>query len=268
MVRLRKSSLRSGLSKARLNTMPPATFRFYAELNDHLPPEQRHVNVTVPIEGRTSVKSILESLNVPAGEVDLVLASGLPVDLDHVVGEGERISVYPVYESFDISGITRVREHPLREPRFVLDCHLGKLAYYLRMLGFDTLYRSDFHDEELIVIASHEQRTLLSRDRALIEERGVSRAYRVGETNPKMQVVEVLKRFDLFTLVRPLQRCLRCNTFLVPIEKSTVLELLPPLVRETYDEFQTCPSCHRVYWKGSHYQRMTGFISAILASAH
>jgi uncharacterized protein with PIN domain len=148
----------------------------------------------------------------------------------------------------------------------VLDCHLGKLAYYLRMLGFDTLYRPDFHDDELVAISNGEQRTLLSRDRKLLEEDTITRGYRVNATDPKLQVVEVLRRFDLFSSAQPLQRCLRCNVFLLPVDKETVLDRLPPMIRDRYEEFQTCPACSRVYWKGSHYQRMQEFIAALLAA--
>ncbi len=244
-----------------------ASIRFYAELNDHLPQEKRHVDVPIPVDGLRSVRDVLASLSVPDGEVDLVLANGVSVDLGYVVNEGDRISVYPVFESFDISRVARVREQPLREPRFILDCHLGRLAYYLRMFGFDTLYRPDFHDEELTVLSNGEQRTLLSRDRKLIEEGGVARGYRVRQTDPKLQVIEVLERFDLFSSVRPLQRCLRCNTFLVPVAKDLVLDRLPPMIRERYHEFQTCPACNRVYWKGSHFQRMVEFMTGILSGS-
>ncbi|HWR20310.1 MAG TPA: Mut7-C RNAse domain-containing protein, partial [Verrucomicrobiae bacterium] len=198
-------------------------------------------------------------------EVDLVLVNDESVDLRHVIKENDRISVYPVFESFDISSVTRVRDQPLRQSRFVLDCHLGKLAYYLRMLGFDTLYRPDFHDHELISISNNEQRILLSRDRKMIEESSITRGYRVRETDPKLQAVEILRRFDLFHVARPLQRCLRCNDVLQPIAKEAVLARLPPMIRERYEEFQACPKCNRVYWKGSHYQWMQAFIAKLLA---
>lgn len=247
--------------------MPHATIRFYAELNDHLPEAQRFAAIDVPVDITIPVARLIEGFGVPVSEVDLILVNGTSVDLSHPVNNNDRISVFPVYESFDISSVTKVREIPLREPRFVLDCHLGKLAYYLRMLGFDTFYRADLHDAELVAISNREQRILLSRDRKLIEEGAITRGYRVRETDPKLQVTEVLRRFDLFTSVRPLKRCLRCNAFLVSIGKESVLDRLPELVRERYDEFQTCPSCNRVYWKGTHYQRMQAFIAMVLEAA-
>lgn len=245
--------------------MPHANIRFYAELNDHLPQEHRRTIIAVPIDGTISVGEIIAGFEVPVTEVDLVLVNGISVGLSHLVNANDLISVFPVYESFDISSLTKIRERPLREPRFVLDCHLGKLAYYLRMLGLDTLYSAGFHDDDLVGISNRERRTLLSRDRRLIEEGAITRGYRVRETDPKLQVTEILRRFDLFKSARPLQRCLRCNTLLAPIEKGAVLHRLPEMVRELYDEFQTCPTCARVYWKGTHYQRMEEFIARILA---
>ena len=246
--------------------MSSASIRFYAELNDYLSGEKRYRNFSVTIEDSSSLRELIQSLGVPCEEVDLILVNGESVDLSYILSINDRISVYPVCESLDISSITKIQLRPLRQPRFVLDCHLGKLAYYLRMLGFDTLYRHDFQDGELIALSNDERRTLLSRDRSLIEESSLSRAYRVRETNPKLQVLEVLRRFDLFGLSRPLQRCLRCNTFLIPINKGAVIDRLPPMVKERYEEFQTCRMCHRVYWKGSHYQRMQAFIEEVFAS--
>ncbi len=132
--------------------MNHAEFRFYAELNDFLPPSKRLVPFSYPFEVSGSVKDMIESLGVPHTEVDLILANGESVGFSYLVRDGDRISVYPVFESIDIAPIVRVRPQPLRDPRFVLDTHLGRLASYLRMLGFDTLYQSDYQDEELLRI--------------------------------------------------------------------------------------------------------------------
>lgn len=247
--------------------MPFASIRFYAELNDYLPGERRYAPFVISTNNSSSIEDLISSCGVPVADVDLVLVNGASVDLRWVIKDNDRISVYPVFEAFDISTVTKVRDHPLRQSRFVLDCHLGKLAYYLRMLGFDTLYRPDFHDQELISISNDDRRILLSRDRKLIEESPITRAYRVHETDPKLQIVEVLRRFDLFHATRPLQRCLRCNFVLRPVSKEAVVHRLPPMIRERYEEFQTCLVCNRVYWKGSHYQRMQGFVAGLLAAA-
>jgi len=236
-----------------------AYFRFYAELNDFLPQERRFVTFTYPFDLSPSVKDAIEALGVPHTEVDLILANGESVDFSYVLRDDDRISVYPVFESIDITPLVRVRPRPLRQTRFVLDTHLGRLAVYLRMLGFDTLYRNDYRDEELARISSEERRILLTRDRGLLKRNAVTRGYCVRSTEPRQQLIEVLRRFDLFGSLAPFQRCLRCNGTLQPVRKEEVINRLPPRTRRYYDEFRICIRCGQIYWKGSHYQRMQRF---------
>mgnify|MGYP001084246786 CR=1 FL=1 len=244
--------------------MKQATFRFYAELNDFLPPQKRQVAFSHPFEGRPSVKDLIEALGVPHTEVDLILANGESVDFSYIVQDGDRISVYPVFEAFDITPILRVRPKPLRVVRFVLDTHLGRLAAYLRLLGFDTLYRNDYGDEELARTSREERRILLTRDRGLLKRSMVTHGYCVRETDPRRQVLEVVRHFDLWRQVEPFRRCLRCNGLLEAVAKEEIADRLPPRTRQHYDEFFICRTCGRVYWKGPHVERMTGLVRDIL----
>lgn len=245
--------------------MKQVWFRFYAELNDFLPTARRQLAFAHSFEGRVSIKHLIESLGVPHPEVDLVLVNGRSVDFSYIVQDGDRISVYPVFESINIAPLVRVRPQPLREPRFVLDTHLGRLAAYLRMLGFDTVYRNDFADEELARISSQEGRILLTRDRGLLKRNQVTHGYCVRGTNPRSQLVGVLRRFDLFQMVAPFTRCIRCNGILRPVSKQAISHRLQPKTRRYYDEFRVCQACDQIYWKGSHYQRMQQFIEGVLA---
>lgn len=240
------------------------TLRLYAELNDFIPREWRHRPFTCRVHPRTTVKDLIESAGVPHTEIDLILVNGESVDFNHVAGDWDRISVYPVFESIDISPLVRVRPAPLREPRFVLDTHLGKLARYLRILGFDTLYRNDYDDDELAGISADERRILLTQDSGLLKRRIVTHGYYVRERAPVRQVVEVLRRFDLAGLVEPFRRCPRCNTLLAPVAKEAILDRLQPRTRAHYEEFWICGTCGRVYWHGSHHQRMQDLIARIL----
>jgi len=244
--------------------MPQVFFRFYAELNDLLPAEKRQVTFSQPFKNRVTVKHLIESLGVPHAEVDLILVDGQPVDFGHIVSEDERISVYPVFETLDVGEVSRLRPQPLRETRFVLDTHLGQLASYLRLLGFDTLYRNDFDDPELASISQAEKRILLTKDRGLLKRKIVSHGYCVRETDPARQLVEVVDHFDLRGQFRPFARCLRCNGPIVVVDKAAVVEKLPANTRRYYDEFRQCTGCGQVYWKGSHYQRMRGFLEQTL----
>ena len=243
--------------------MKQARFRFYAELNDLLPADKRQVTFTHFFENRASVKDMTEALGVPHTEIDLILVNGESVDFTYLVQDGDRISVYPVFESIDITPLVRVRPQPLREPRFVLDTHLGRLARYLRMLGFDTLYRNDYADEELARISSEEHRILLTRDPGLLKRSVVTHGYWIRDSDPHRQLRQILQRFDLFGAIAPFARCLRCNALLQPVRKEAVLDRLLPMTKETYDEFRICPECERIYWKGSHYRRMQQFIERL-----
>jgi uncharacterized protein with PIN domain len=244
--------------------MKTANFRFYAELSDFLPAGKRQIAFAHSFEGRVSVKHLIEALGVPHPEVELVLVNGKSVDFSYLVQDGDRISVYPVFESIDVTPLVRVRPQALREPRFVLDTHLGRLAAYLRMLGFDAIYRNDYADEELAQVTSREERTLLTRDRGLLKRSEVTHGYCVRSTNPRRQLVEVLQRFDLFQAVAPFRRCIRCNASLERVSKEAISHRLPVKTRQYYDEYRICPGCDRIYWKGSHYERMQQLIDRVL----
>jgi len=243
--------------------LPRATFRFYAELNDFLPPSRRGAPFAHSFFGRPAVKDAIEALGVPHTEVDLVLLDGESVDFRAPLFDGARVCVFPVFESIDIRSITRVRPQPLREPRFVLDVHLGRLAAYLRMLGFDVLFTPEAADQKLARIAQSERRILITRDRDLLKRSAVSHGYWIRESSPRLQVIEVLQRFDLLASIAPFERCIRCNQPLVPAERADVENRLPARVRERHAEFRTCSSCGRIYWKGSHHQRMQQMISEL-----
>lgn len=225
--------------------------RFYAELRDFLPDgASGHVTRQFDVPG--SVKDLIESCGVPHTEVDLIIVEGESVGFDHLVRDGVQVSVFPVFESFDISPIVRVRAEPLREMRFVADVHLGRLARYLRLLGFDTVYDRDRGDAELAEISSKQRRIVLTRDVELLKRASVTHGYYVRSADPRTQVVEVTRRFHLDENLRPFTRCMVCNGLVSPVDKSEVEHRLPPLTREQVDDFSRCGDCGRVYWQGAH----------------
>lgn len=247
--------------------MKHASIRFYATLNDFLAPERRAQTSTCSFYVSGSVKDLIESLGVPHTEVELILVNGNPVDFGYRVQDGDRISVYPPFRSLDVSPLPTLRPAAPAEFRFVADAHLGRLAGYLRMLGFDTSYRRDADDEELAKISSGEERILLTRDSGLLKRNIVTRGYFVQATDPARQVVEVLQRFELVSKIQPFRRCIHCNAILQPARKEDVLDRLLPETRQYYDEFFQCPRCGHIYWKGSHYRRMERFIESVIASS-
>jgi len=200
-----------------------ATFRFYAELNDFLPRERRQRPFRHRFRGSPAVKDVIEALGVPHTEVDLILINGSSSNFETPLDDGDYVAVYPVFESLDISSLTRVRQHPLRQTRFILDVHLGRLARLLRLLGFDTRYCNTYTDPEIVAIARREHRIILTRDTNLLKRRTVTHGYWVRATDPIDQAREVLQRFDLREQVLPFSRCLRCNGRLQPVDKEEIL---------------------------------------------
>lgn len=229
--------------------------RFYEELNDFLPPEQRKIEFQHTIVRNASVKDVIESLGVPHTEVELILVNGESVDFSYCVQDNDRISVYPLFESFDVSPLLRLRDKTLRTPRFILDSNLGRLARYLRLIGFDCLYRNDYADAEVAEIASRQRRTVLTRDRLLLRRKIITHGYFVRSVLPKVQVREVMKRFDLYRSVAPFSRCIRCNGELSAVSKEQIAARLEPLTQKHYHAFKVCGGCGQIYWEGSHQYR-------------
>src|SRR5262245_25388398 len=246
--------------------MPEARFRFYAELNDFLPSERRAQALVRRFDVPGSARDFIESFGVPHTEVDLVLINGEPADLSQKVRDGDYVSVYPVFESLDISPVSRVRPTPLRDLRFVLDVHLGRLAAYLRMAGFDALYRNDASDPDLAKIVATERRVLLTRDRYLLMRTEVDRGYWIRSTEPKRQLLEVIKRFDLAGAMRPFTRCMECNAVLERVTRESVLHRIPRGVAR-HEDFQQCSGCSRIYWEGTHHARMKTLLEWVRTNA-
>ena len=240
------------------------TLRFYAELNDFLPYSLRQRTFTNDVPAHHTVKHIIESFGIPHTEVDLILADDTPVDFTFRPRAGQRISVYPAFESIDVSPVARLRPAPLRRICFIADTHLGKLAGYLRMLGFDTLYRQDYADQEIAETAAMEERIVLTRDRGLLKRNLVTHGLYIHATRPRQQVIEVVQRLQLTALTQPFTRCLACNHLLEEVDKQQIADRLPPDTEKYYDTFQQCPGCGRIYWKGSHYEKMQKFIEEVL----
>ncbi|MBN2161244.1 MAG: Mut7-C ubiquitin/RNAse domain-containing protein [Spirochaetes bacterium] len=243
--------------------------RFYEELNDFLRPSHRKRELDFEFGGRRSVKDLIESFGVPHVEVDLILVNGRSVDFSYIVADGDRLSVYPVFESLDIGSVTRLRPSPLRDPRFVLDVHLQKLARRLRLMGFDVDYLPDRDDAALAETADREGRILLSRDRQLMMRKRVARGLYVRNTDPDRQVAEILDRLQLRGLCRPFTRCIECNQTIEELDAAgpdfaALEKTIPPGVRSWCREYYRCLGCGRIYWKGSHYEKLKKRVEMIL----
>jgi uncharacterized protein len=237
--------------------------RAYAELNDFLGPESRGVTARRPFRPHQTVKDVLEAMGIPHTEVDLILVNGDAAGFAHRPTSGDRITAYPMFEAFDIGSMARLRPVPLRDPRFVIDVNLGRLARLLRVLGFDVWWSSDADDQTLADLSLGQQRILLTRDRGLLKRRAITHGLFVRSDHPEEQTLEVIRRLDLRHRLAPFTRCVRCNGRLVAVIKDEVIEHLEPLTRRYYDDFSRCTECGRIYWRGSHRARLVSFVEGL-----
>jgi len=249
--------------------MVTATFRFYEELGDFLPRARRGREFATPCARAASVKHMIEALGVPHTEVERILVNGEASAFERLLEEGDRVAVYPRSDTFAVfAGSSRpLRERPRQSLRFVADAHLGGLARLLRMAGFDTLYDNGYQDDAIVAIAAEEDRVVLTRDRELLKRRAVTHGCYLHAIKPAAQFQELFERLDLAPSAQPFSLCLHCNLALQAVDKATVLDGLPPSVRELHDEFNTCEACRRVFWKGSHHKRMCALLDAASGAA-
>lgn len=241
-----------------------ARFRYFGTLPALLRHGYREEPILYPFKGHPGVKDAIETMGIPHTEVDVLLANGHSVGFEHQLQHDDLIDVYSLDADLPI--------HPYRalcavapEPvAFVLDVHLGKLARRLRLLGFDCLYRNDFPDSEILRISLEQERIILTRDLGILKHRRVRNGYLIRSGQVEEQVREVLKRYRLFARISPWRRCLKCNGPLAEVAKSDVLHRLEPKTRLYYDNFQKCTDCDRIYWHGSHCDKLDRWIDALL----
>ncbi len=238
--------------------------RFYAELNDFLPADKRQVAFPHFFEGTPSVKDTIEAIGVPHTEIDAILVDDRSVDFTHRLQGGERVSVYPTFERFDISDVTHLRPAPLRVTRFIADAHLGTLARYLRLLGFDTVWERELTDRNIIDRSLREKRIILTRDRGILRNGRVSHGYWLRTTDSQRQLEELVRALDLSGAIRPYTRCMECNGVLRAVSRTEVAGEVPPRVLERYREFSKCNDCGRVYWAGSHRKKLDAIVARVV----
>jgi len=241
-------------------------FRFYEELNDFLPAQRRKRDFQVGFKGRESVKDMIEALGVPHTEVDLILVNGKSVDFGCIIRDKDRISVYPLFESLDIRDVTRLREIPLRQTRFIADVNIGDIVKYMRALGLDVYYDASLSPREIIRISKRKNRTILTKSRKLLKFRDVTHGIFIRPGTTVEQIKRVIDFLSLQAVIKPFSRCLQCNNSLVKVSKESILDRIPPKTREFYDEYSYCKACDKIYWKGTHFTRIKRVVDEILGA--
>lgn len=251
---------------ARAAHPPTAVLQFYGDLNDFLPTGQRGRPICYLLDGAPAVKHPIEALGVPHPEVEQIVVDGRSVPFAYHLQPGAQVQVYP-YDALPPAPPPLALRPPLPHPVcFVLDTHLGRLAAYLRLFGFDARYRNDYDDATLAQLAAEEGRVLLTRDRGLLKRKQVVYGHCVRAHDPAAQIVDILRRYRLRDEIRLWQRCVHCNSLLAPVAKAAVLDRLEPKTQRYYEEFQQCSGCGQVYWQGSHLERMQGFVDGVMAA--
>ncbi len=204
-----------------------------------------------------SLAHIAESLGVPRLEVGAALVDGEDWDLRLPPPDGSLVELLPLREPLEPSG----------ELRFLLDAHLGRLARHLRLLGFDVAWKNGYEGLEILRLAAFDDRTVLTRNRSLLfrrEFRGDPRkGMLVRSRTPWEQLVDVCRRFGLASRLRPFRLCSSCGSALIPVRKEDLRATIPRIVAERYDEFFTCPSCGKVFWKGDHFRNLGPFLERL-----
>jgi len=227
-----------------------ALFLFHGELGDFLAPQQRTQTLTCHFQGNPGVKDPIETFGVPHSEVALIEVNGQTKSHSYQLQDNDHVEVYP---------LTGAQAHALllstddARPRFIVDVNLGKLARWLRLLGFDTCWKNDFTDSEIVHLSVEERRVILTRDRRLLFHKVILQGFWIRSVIPMEQIQEILRRIGIADGIRPFHRCLECNGLIHPVAKTSIIDKLEPLTRKYYDEFFRCQQCNRIYWKGSHY---------------
>lgn len=224
-----------------------AVFLFHGCLNDFLCKEKREQFIAHRFSGTPGIKDAIEALGIPHSEVGSLQVNNQTADLKYLLQPGDEVAVYPRTEADGT---------PAGAPCFIVDVNLGKLARYLRLLGFDTAWRNDLRDREIVDISVQERRIILTRDRRLLYHREIEYGYWIRTVKPDLQVPEILNRLALWQDVAPFHRCAICNGLIQVVAKAQILDKLEPLTRKYYDKFFQCRDCGQIYWQGSHYHKL------------
>ena len=243
--------------------MGKATFRFYEELNDFLATHRKKVDFEIMFNGKRSIKDMVEALGVPHTEVDLILVNGKSVDFHYILQDKDRVSVYPVFESLNITHVTHLRKIPLRRNKFIADATLGNIVKYMRALGFDLFFDALLSTREIIEISKRENRIILTKDSKLLKFKDVSHGIFIRPGTTIEQIKRIIDFLDIRDDIKPFSRCLQCNTLLGVVPKEKILHKIPPRTAAFCDEYAQCQSCDKIYWKGTHFVRMMKVVKQI-----
>lgn len=246
------------------------TFEFFGDCQVFLDDSLRGQSVAYAFDDKPSVKDAIEAIGIPHTEVLAIQVnkrgSNKFVDFQYKISHDDHIQVYSTPDFFQLNDLLPEQRLPYRPEKltFLLDVHLGGLARYLRMAGFDCLFDSkDYGDAFLAEFSHNQELILLTRDIGLLKRGKVKYGRWIRNVLPEQQFHEVVQHYQLVNQFRPFSVCIKCNGAIHPVATKQVSHLVPTGVLEQNLAFKQCQSCQQVYWQGSHYQK----IQAILTNA-
>ena len=245
-------------------TRNKATFDYFGGLADLVVNRYKSCPVVYQFRESPGIKDAIEAMGIPHTEVDVILVNDRSVEFGYQLQHLDRVQVYPVNVDFSVISPTHLTPKTPANPKFILDVHLGKLARRMRLIGFDCLYKNDLEDSEIIQVSCDSGRIILTRDRGILKQKRVAQGYLVRSSRVEYQLKEVLSRYQLIAWVAPLTRCMACNGELRSVDKALILDRLEERTKRHYDLFHMCPDCERIYWEGSHFKNIHGWINDAL----
>ncbi len=247
--------------------MATVTFIFHDYLQQLLKKKLRAASPFLHhFDRRASIKDVIESLGIPHPVIGSLTVNSREVGFDYILLDNDTVEAIPLTPVVNPFIPTILRPEALEKITFAVDVNAGRLALFLRMLGFDTVYENDIRNSRLAEMAQSQNRILLTRDTTILKRKIIMHGYLLREQNPKKQLVEVVRLYDLSSRIKPLSRCIPCNGLLVPISKEVIMDRLEPLTKKYYHSFHICEECRKIYWPGSHQEKINVFIDDILES--
>ncbi|MFC1523992.1 Mut7-C RNAse domain-containing protein [Thermodesulfobacteriota bacterium] len=217
-----------------------------------------------PLLRTASIKDVIESTGIPHTEIGRLQVNGADIDFSYILQDSDRVEVWPCHHPVDVLTPTQLCPTPLPRHAFIVDINVGKLAGWLRFLGFDAKDGKSMNDQAIAECSHREGRIVLTRDKSLLKRKIVLHGHLVRATEPFLQIQEVIRFYGLRELIKPFTRCLRCNGILASVRKDTIENRLQPLTRKYYHHFKACPDCDAIYWAGSHVEKMNAMLERIL----
>lgn len=221
------------------------------------------------LKRRASLKDIIEALGIPHTEVGEIRVNGVEAEFEHIPDAAQTIEILPFSKDITVTAPSLLRPKTPLQLRFLADINVLKLARILRMLGVDTSHASSTNLRVVAEEALQQKRMILTRNKELLKLKSIDHGQLLRSEEPEEQLHEVLERFGCLQTdsLSLFSRCLDCNGKLYSVNKQEVLHLLEPLTKKYYNEFSRCSGCQKIYWKGTHYEKMLKIIERLTAGS-